>query len=174
MNPLRLLIIWITLCWTLSNFLMTFWDWHIPNCIHYFWCSLNRATYKETVTGACQKDSWGNQTALASNLFFFFFSVRKHNALTFSGWSIFIFDFEITSCFAFFFFLIILYILWTCVWHPGWKEASSDLNSCTDIHCCIFTPLHTANQTVTYKPYHYSIIYFIIYYCFIFYLSTLL
>lgn len=113
-----------------------------------------------------------NSTGFKS--FFFFFSVRKHNALTFSGWSIFIFDFEITSCFAFFFFLIILYILWTCVWHPGWKEASSDLNSCTDIHCCIFTPLHTANQTVTYKPYHYSIIYFIIYYCFIFYLSTLL
>lgn len=43
-----------------------------------------------------------NSTGFKS--FFFFFSVRKHNALTFSGWSIFIFDFEITSCFAFFFF----------------------------------------------------------------------
>lgn len=116
MNPLILLIIWITLLWTISNFLTAFWDWHVPNCAQLFWCSLNSAVEKEIVAATCQRDSWENQMPLASSLV----SIRKHNDLTSSEWSIFIFTFEITSHFAF---RIIFFVIWTH--SASWLECSS-------------------------------------------------
>lgn len=106
MNPLRVLIIWITLLWTVSNFLTAFWDWHVPNCMQLFWCSFNSAIEKEIVAGTCQRCSWENQMPLASSLV----SIRKFNDLASSEWSIFIFNLEITSHFVFW---IIIFIIWT-------------------------------------------------------------
>lgn len=149
MNPLRLLIIWIALLWTVSNFLTAFWDWHVPNWMQLFWCSLNSAV--EIVAGTCQRDSWENQMLLASSLV----SIRKDNDLASPDWSIFIFTLEITSWFAFlnnnFYDLDTFCILSRCSSH--WSE---------QLYWVLLfyfdSPTYTYTRSVIYKIYCYFII----------------
>lgn len=132
MDPLRLLIIWIALLWTVSNFLTAFWDWHVPNCMQLFWCSLNSAVEKEIVAGTCQRDSWENQMPLASSLV----SIRKDNDLASPDWSISL---------PILLFWIIIFIIQTH--SASWLDAvATDLNSCIEFCCFILTHLLTHLQ----------------------------